>query len=49
MPPMWVKGKTTAFLSASVTSRQAFMPRALARIVRSVCCAPFGSAVVPDV
>ena len=49
MPPMWVNGNTTAFRSGSVTSRHAFIPRALARIVRSVCCAPFGSAVVPDV
>ena len=49
MPPMWVNGNTTALRSRSVTARQAFMPRALARMVRSVCCAPFGSAVVPDV
>ena len=49
MPPMCVKGNTTALRSWSVTSRQAFMPRALARMVRSVCWAPLGSAVVPDV
>ena len=49
MPPMWVNGNTTALRSWSVTSRHAFMPSALARIVRSVCWAPFGSAVVPDV
>ncbi len=49
IPPMWVKGNTTALRSASVTSRQAFIPSALARMVRSVCWAPFGSAVVPDV
>ena len=49
MPPMWVNGNTTAFTSASVISSRSHMPTALALIVLSVCSAPFGSAVVPDV
>ncbi len=48
-PPMWVKGNTSAARSSSMTARRRPMPRATAAIDASVCWAPFGSAVVPDV
>ena len=48
-PAMWVKGKARAPRSSGPKSRQATMPRAAAMIVASVCWAPLGSAVVPDV
>ena len=49
IPPMWVKGKTRADTSSARMSRHSAMARAEAITVRSVCGAPFGSAVVPDV
>jgi hypothetical protein len=49
IPPMWVNGNTSALRSASVRARRSAMARAAAAMVWSVCCAPFGSAVVPEV
>ncbi len=49
MPPMWVKGKTSAETSSARMSRHSAMASAEAMTVRSVWVAPFGSAVVPDV
>ena len=49
IPPMWGNGKARAFTSASETSRRSAMPRATAATVASVCWAPLGSAVVPEV
>src|SRR2546423_15500619 len=48
-PATWVKGNTQPMRSASVTSSRSHMPTAAALMVASVCCAPLGSAVVPDV
>ena len=49
MPPMWVKGKMRADTSSERMSRHSAMARAEAMTVRSVCGAPLGSAVVPEV
>ena len=49
IPPTWVNGNTIAKRSAGVVSNASFTPRAAAATVASVCIAPFGSAVVPDV
>ena len=49
MPPMWVKGKTRAETSSGPMSRHSDMASAEAITVRSVCWAPLGSAVVPEV
>ena len=48
-PPMWVNGNTIALRSSPVIASRSHMPMADAMIVASVCLAPFGSAVVPDV
>ncbi len=48
-PPMWAKGKTTAARSASFASSRSAMPSPAASTPASVCRAPFGSAVVPEV
>jgi NitT/TauT family transport system substrate-binding protein len=47
--PRQLKGKTIALRSSASISRAASIPSADALTVWSVCCAPFGSAVVPDV
>ena len=49
MPPMWVNGNTSAARSRLFASRRWDMPRATAAIDASVCFAPLGSAVVPEV
>ena len=49
MPPMWVNGNTIALRSSEVIASARFMPFDDAFTVASVCCAPLGSAVVPDV
>ena len=49
MPPMWVNGKARPLRSRWPKSSRSDMPRAVIMMVASVCCAPFGSAVVPDV
>ncbi len=49
MPPMWVNGKMRADTSSDRMSRHSAMARAEAITVRSVCGAPLGSAVVPEV
>ncbi len=49
IPPMCVNGNTSALTSPGSIASAFVMPYADAMIVRSVCCAPFGSAVVPDV
>ncbi len=48
-PPMWEKGNTIATLSSPVIARPSIIVSAAASTLRSVCCAPLGSAVVPDV
>ena len=49
IPPVWVNGNTRALRSSGTRPRAAFMATAAAAMVASVCRAPLGSAVVPDV
>ena len=49
IPPMWVNGKTSALRSSAVSSSAVAHARRGRLIVPSVCWAPLGSAVVPDV
>ena len=49
IPPMWVNGNTRPETSSGPMSRHSDMASAEAITVRSVCWAPLGSAVVPDV
>ena len=49
IPPMWVNGKTRAWRSSASSWTRSLMETAAAATVPSVCRAPLGSAVVPDV
>ena len=49
IPPTCVNGNTRPNRSPGTRSSARFTPRALAPTVTSVCFAPLGSAVVPDV
>ncbi len=48
-PPIWGNGNTNAGLSPSWTSKRSPILSPIAAIDASVCFAPLGSAVVPDV